>query len=328
MSLRQLMVVGLCVFCSGVWAAETYQVRPLSEIAFYPMRSASATALSLNQSILSAQIQANVESIKVGVAQQVKQGDTLLNLDCTDYRLAMEQAAAGVKIAKARLQLAESQKSRNEQLLGKKLTSQESADTTIAESIARSGELEQSKIALRQATLNVERCTIQAPFDGIVQDRLINEGQFATVGTPLLTVVQTDQMELSAQVKPADVKPLEQAKELYFDDGKQYPVRLLRAGGLIDSTTRSQEIRLQFLAVTPPPGSAGKLVWRDAQAHINPQYIVQRQGVLGVFLAQEGRAEFVPIPEAIPGRPVPTNLAQDVLLIVDGLGQIKNGESL
>lgn len=319
----------LCLAISpSLMAAETNHTGRLADISEHPMRSAPATALSLNNTTLSARIQASVDSIAVGVSEVVQSGDTLLQLDCTDYDLALQQAQSGVTIAEARLSLAQSQKQRTNQLLQKDLTTRENADTTLADAIARKAELEQAKINLQQARINVERCTIKAPFDGIITARLASEGQLATIGTALITLIDTQRLELSAQVKPDEVSQLQQAPRLTFVADEEYPVQLLRLGGSINSATRDQEIRLQFTGTRPPPGSAGKLVWADPRSFVPARYIVSRDQQLGLFVAENGKARFIPLPTAVPGRAVPVTLAADTLIVINKLGTLQSGDPL
>lgn len=314
-------------FCGNLLAADKDYIKPLSDIVEHPLRSAPATALSLNNTTLSAQIQANVKAIPVGVSQQVKQGDVLLQLDCTDYDLALQLAQAGVTMATAQLQLAKTQQDRTATLLKKNLTTQESVDTVNAEAISRQAQLDQAKISERQAQLDVSRCVIKAPFTGVVTARIANVGQLATMGTPLIAITDMQHLEVSAQVKPHEVEQLQQA-ELVFKADRDYPLKLQRVGSTINTETRDQEIRLLFVDSAPPPGTAGKLQWRDPRAYVPSRYVVRSNGQQGVMIAHQGKAEFHPLPDAIPGRSAVVDLPLDTLVVVKNLGQTKPGDSL
>ena len=309
------------------YAADSARTAALSDISEHPLRQAPATAVSLNHTTLSAQLQASVINIPVGVSQQVRKGDLLLQLDCTDFNLALQLAEAGVTIAKARLDLARNQQDRASQLLQKDLTSRENVDTTNTEAIARQAELMQSRINLQQAQQNVKRCQIKAPFDGIVTQRIASVGQLAAVGTPLITIIDTQQLEVSALVKPQEVSQLQQA-ELIFSADHTYPVTLVRTGGIVNTETRDQEIRLAFNSGAPPPGTAGRLVWTDPRSFIPAQYIVKREGKWGIFVKREGKARFHPLPDAIPGRSAPVDLPADTAIVVKKLGQLNAGYPL
>ncbi|MCG8612582.1 MAG: efflux RND transporter periplasmic adaptor subunit [Pseudomonadales bacterium] len=321
-------VLLLALFSSAVLAREEGFTEKLSSLVFYPERSAAATTVSLNESVLSAQIQARINAILVGVSQPVKQGETLVELDCTDFRLAYQLAKTNVQIAGSRLKLAKSQKDRFDRLLTNQLTSQESTDTSDAEYITRKGELQLRELEQKRASIDVNRCQIVAPFDGIVTARLVSEGQLASVGTALIEMVEMQRLELSAQVRPGEVEQIQQAKELWFDNGSQYPATLTRAGGVIDSATRTQEIRLRFAQQSPLPGSAGLLVWQDSRPHLDAKYIVERDGQLGVFVDRKGQAEYLPLPQAIPGRPAPIALPLATPMVIKNLKTIQSGDKL
>ncbi|MCG8536990.1 MAG: efflux RND transporter periplasmic adaptor subunit [Pseudomonadales bacterium] len=323
---HSILVIATFVLAPVVFADNG--ISRLDDIAIHPVRSAPATALSINEATLSAQILARVDSIEVGVSQQVSKGDLLLKLDCTDYLLALDTAKVALEIANARLELADNQKQRSERLLSKQLTSQESADTAQVDAIARRGEHAQAKLSLKKAEIEVNRCRVHAPYDGIVTERIVSVGQLASVGTPLVSIVETDKMELSAQVKPAHLAQLKNAKSIYFETDDRYSVRVMRLGGVVNTQTRNQEIRLRFEDQQPAPGAAGKLIWQDARFFVPAQYVVTRQGELGVFLARNGKAQFHALQGATPGRPALITLSGDEQIITSNLGQLVDGQTL
>ncbi len=302
--------------------------KSLEEIAIHPERSASATALSLNESTLSSELLAKVKTIHARVSQQVKKGELLLSLDCEDHQLILEQNQAAVEAAKARLQLAENQLQRNEQLLKNNLSSQELSDTRKTEVKTQRATLKQQQLILQKSSLDVSRCEIKSPFNGIVTERLISEGQLATVSTPLLTVVETDRLELSARVNIQDASWLPQVRQLYFDFGEQVPVSIFNIGNAVDSQSRNQEVRLVFTDDTPLPGTAGKLIWSDPRSFVPEQFIVKRDNQYGVFINDNGTARFVTLENVVPGRPHPVDLPLDTQIVTSNIGMLKNGDQL
>ena len=321
---------GLALFvlmvCSRV--AVAIETDELANLVSYPERTAPATALSMNDAVISAQIQARVTRVHVSVSQPVAAGDLLVSLDCSDYQLAQQQAQARVKAAKARLVLAAGQRKRNEKLLKQQLTSQEAADTVEAENIAREAELEEAEVGLKSAQLNQSRCEMTAPYSGVITARSIAEGQLASVGTPLINIVDTERMELSARIDPDDVPLITQSSSMLFDYGRRLPVTLLFVGSVVDTQSRNQELRFVFAGEKPPPGTAGKLVWRDPRPFLPARYVVRRSGEWGVFIASEGVAQFHPLPNVVPGRPVVMDLPLDTRLLIDSLGTVKSGDRL
>ncbi|MGV6807821.1 MAG: efflux RND transporter periplasmic adaptor subunit, partial [bacterium] len=223
-----LAIVGLAAF--NTVAAESSRVMLLSDIALHPQRSAPATALSLNESTLSSQLLARVQTIHVRVSQSVKKNDRLLTLDCADYNLQKKMADARHKAAESRWDLAKNQLARAEKLIVKELASQELLDNRRVESTARQAEFDEADVARQRARLDVERCNIAAPFDGVVISRLAGEGELASVGTPLMELVDVQGVELSASVNFEDARLLDQAQEFFFDYGNRLPVKLRNLG--------------------------------------------------------------------------------------------------
>lgn len=66
--------------------------------------SVPASVISLQESLVSAEIAANIESIAVDVGDKVSKGDPLARLDCREFTIREEQARADVNSLKANVQ--------------------------------------------------------------------------------------------------------------------------------------------------------------------------------------------------------------------------------
>jgi len=69
---------------------------------------------------------------------------------------------------------------------------------------ARSG-LAQAEVALREAEINLDRTSVRAPFPGRIANLRVVEGQFASPGSELLTVVDLDPIKVEVQVLEAEI---------------------------------------------------------------------------------------------------------------------------
>ena len=72
-------------------------------------------------------------------------------------------------------------------------------------------------------------------------------------------------------------------------------------------------------------GRTGRLRWVATQGQIPADLILKRGTHLGVFVHEGDRARFVPLPEARPGHPAPTDLPDTTLGIRDGRYQLEDG---
>ena len=175
----------------------------------------------------------------------------------------------------------------------------------------------------------MSKCTIRAPFDAVVQERLGKVGELATPGTPLLTLVDMQQAEVAAELQQKDTASLAQARAIQFETQSQrYALRLLRVSPVVNVQSRSQEARFTFLKQPAAPGLSGRIWWRDGQAHLPPHYLVSRNGQLGLFVLQDGQARFVPLAGAQEGRPAAAPIALNTQVVTAGHLELSDGQAI
>ena len=308
-------------------AAPGVSTARLADIALYPERSAPATVVSLNRSVISARISARVESLPVRVGEVVAQGQLLAELDCRDYALATEEAEARLDTLKARIGLAERQLERTRALKLRQSAAEELLDEREAALAVLVGERRAARAGLERARLQRARCRVKSPFRALISRRLGAVGQTTAGGTALLEIIDLGRLELSAQVFNLDAGQIQDADALYFEHAaRRYPLRLSRVSPAIDSATRNREARLLFVSDPALPGAAGKLIWRDPRPHIPAEYLVRRGGALGVFAVENGAARFIALPAARSGRASPTTLAPTTRIVVTGQFALRQGE--
>lgn len=301
----------------------------LADIALYPERSAPATVISLNRSVISARINAMVESLPVKVGEIVEQGRLLAELDCRDYELATEQAEARLEMLKARIELAERRLARTRALQLRQSAAEELLDEREATLAALAGERRAARAGLARARLQRSRCRVKSPFRALISRRLGAVGQTTASGTALFEIIDLERLELSAQIFNRDAGQIQSADALYFEHAeRRYPLRLRNVSPAINSETRNREARLLFRDDPALPGAAGKLIWRDPRPHIPAQYLIRRGGELGVFAIENGVARFIAIPAARTGRASPTTLAPTTPLVVEGQFSLLEGDRI
>lgn len=303
--------------------------RAFAEVAVYPEREAPATAQSLNEAKLSAEVSATVVAIPVEVGQVVPKGAPLVRLDARDFELAAERAGAALKSTQARLELAESQLKRGQELQARNFISQEALHQRETEVDVLRAEVTLQRALLDAARRNLAKTTLRSPYRAVVRERLAHEGELAAPGTPLLALVDLSRVEVAARVQVKDVAALEGAKKVDFVAlGRRYPLKLLRVSPAIDPDARNVEARLAFAGEGAQPGASGRIAWRDPRPHLPPELVARRDGKLGVFLLENGKARFVPLPEAQEGRPVPAELPPEARIAVEGRHQLSDGQPL
>lgn len=311
---RWIWLFALLFNLSVATAAESLVVEtaPLKDLQFYPRHSAPASVISLNDARLSAQINARVEDIPIQEGQQVEAGTTLVRLDCRDKEQALKQA-------KAQWQFARDQFSRIKRLRANKNASEEDYSRSLYERT-------QAEVAQEQARLEVERCLIKAPFQGVVLEKMVSIGDLAAPGTQLLRILDTGAIEVEASVPYSLIGSLRTAGEYRFEQRrKTYPLELLRVTDYIDTVSNDQMVYLRFTGVPPLTGAAGRLTWNEPRPHLPNRYIVQRDGRLGLFIIENEQARFMALPDALEGLAAVIDLPPGTVVITSGLAGLKDG---
>jgi RND family efflux transporter MFP subunit len=326
--MRRFLFFSLIVVPSLTHAAVPVTTKPLRDVAVYPQVSVPAAVQSLNDTKLSAEVRAVILDVPALVGQTVKEGDVLMRLDPTDAQLAAQRAQAALEAVKARLELAEFQLERA-QKLSQDVVSEELLAQRNTEVNSLRAELQAQQNAVQSAQRDLKRCEIRAPFRAVVKERLAFVGELANPGMPLLRLIDVAHMEVSAKVQSEDVDSLQAAQAPQFSaQGKDYPLRLRAVTAAYDAMERSREARLLFTGAAALPGAAGTLVWRDARAHVPADLLVRREGKLGVFVAERGKARFIVLPDAQEGRPALATISGGASVIVDGRFGVKEGDDI
>jgi RND family efflux transporter MFP subunit len=304
-------------------------VKSFNELAVYPQISAPATVISLNDTNLSAQARAVIKDIPVGVGEVVDRGTVLILLDTKDYELAVRQAEAALRSIEAKLELAKYQLQRAETLSKQKAVSEELLHQRESELKTLQAQRDAQQIAIDMSKRELSKCIVRAPFKSIIKERLGGVGELANPGTPLIRIIDQQNIEVSAKVQAQDIPSLQNADNIELASlEKHYKLTVKTVTPALDPLERSQEVRLIFDATPALSGSAGTIKWRDPQPHLPPDMIVRRDKQLGVFVLQDQKAHFVPLPQAREGRPAQVSLSADARIIVDGRFVVRDGDNV
>lgn len=125
---------------------------------------------------------------------RVAEGDLLCQVSDEDRIAILEEARAAQ--AQARIEYEGSQKLAKQGL---------QSDTVIAQTKAR---LAAAKSQVNQAELDIARLKIRAPFDGIIEDVLLEVGQYVVPGSTCATLADLDPMLLVGNVSENELSYL------------------------------------------------------------------------------------------------------------------------
>ncbi len=177
------------------------------------------------------QISGTIKRIFVDYNSVVKSNQVIALIDPSTYQINVHKAEAQLANSKANLALATAQAERNSSLYTSHLVAASDYDTAIAQRDQAAAQVQSDEAALENARVDLSRCTIYAPVDGVVISRNVDVGQTvaASFNTPTLFMIANDlsKMQIDALVSEADIGGVAVEQDVNFTVDA-YPYRTFR----------------------------------------------------------------------------------------------------
>lgn len=211
---RALGVLVLSAVVAAPAAAETQAVRALIKPRI--------------QAVLSSAVAGRILRLPLHEGDRFRNGDTLVEFDCSWFNAAQAAAQAGLNHAQAKLSGLES------------LAAMRSAggmDVALARA-----EVERARAELRTAGLSVKHCVVTAPFNGRVVDLRARAFESVAANTPLLSVLDDGDLETALVVPSNWLTWLKPGHPFVIDideTGKRQTGRVSRLGASVDPVSQT-----------------------------------------------------------------------------------------
>jgi RND family efflux transporter MFP subunit len=243
--LALLIIVG-CLVAAGVGAwlllqAPHFEVD--SAVAVAPSGgSAGATAIlqatgyvtARREATVSAQITGALTSVLIEEGEHVKAGQVLAQLDDSAQKASLAQAQAALSAARAllvqfqaQLEQARRDNQRNQDLIERKLVSQQALETSQTQVATLSAQVESQRkqvelaeATLRGAQVQLDYTTVRAPFTGVIIAKAAQAGEIVSpisagggfTRTGVGTIVDMDSLEIEVDVNEAYINRVQPAQ--------------------------------------------------------------------------------------------------------------------
>jgi multidrug efflux system membrane fusion protein len=122
--------------------------------------------------------------------ENLKKGQLLFVIDPRPYKAQVDSAQANLAQAKAALDLAKIQFSRDEEIIGTRAISKQDYDTKKNTVDVDQAQVAAAEAALETAKLNLEYCYIHSPIDGRAGARLVDAGNVVQANASSLLSIQ------------------------------------------------------------------------------------------------------------------------------------------
>ncbi len=235
------------------------------------------------RAVLSAKVTGVIDSLKVAPGARVTRGEVLATIDAREIRARLDSAVAAQDQAKKDF-------ARIERLL-------QSGSSTRQEFDAATTRLRTADAALVEARTMLQYTEISAPFDGVVTRKLIEVGDLATPGKPLLEMENSSLLRFECQIPEALIDRVQMGAEL--------PVTIDAAGAALTgkvseiAPSASAGSRTFLVKLDLPPaeklraGQFGRVsvpVRERPAVLVAEDAVVRRGQIESVFVIEEGVA--------------------------------------
>ncbi len=285
----------------------------------------------------------------------VRKGQTLYQIDPSQYQAAAAQAAANLQSARANAEAANALAARYKPLVEIEAVSKQDYTNAVAAARQAQAAIAQSQAALRAAQINVRFARVPAPISGRIGISNVTEGALVTANQadPLTTITRLDPVYVDIQESAADlialrralsqggVNPTSAQVRLKLPDGSDYGLTgtVQFSEVIVDQNTGTVTLRARFSnpAAVLLPGLFVTTQFAqavDTSAFLVPQQAVSRdpKGNATLFVVGPGnravQRTVVATRTQGPYWVVTQGLAAGEKVITEGAGNLRDGDKI
>lgn len=149
-----------------------------------------------------------VAAVLVEAGDRVAKGQVLARLNTDVLRPQVAQLAAALEEARANARLALADYERAKAVAGTGAISNEDVERRKSAAETAAARAKVAEAQLREGEARLARAEVRAPSAGVVLERMVEVGQYATPGSPLFRIAKDGAVELRGEVAEQDLPQL------------------------------------------------------------------------------------------------------------------------
>jgi len=165
----------------------------------------TGTTQPINQAIVKSRVAGRLAEVLVREGDRVVQGQVLARFETTELQAKTNERQSALEAARADARWTARDRNDKETLSNRNIVSQSAVDLARATAENRASMVSVAEAQLEVARKNLEDATVRAPFDGVVGERLANQGESLAIDGKILALLDTSHVEIAAQMPAADV---------------------------------------------------------------------------------------------------------------------------
>jgi len=306
-----LTLLGLLAVFSGFQTMAQFEAPPANvRVARASIQMMAAktlvpgTVVSRNDAKLAAEVTGRLLEV-VDVGTVVTKGDMVAKIEDVPVRLRRDELLAEVERAQARLRYLESEENRYVQLAESNLAAATKLEETRSDRDVSRGDLLVAESRLAQVEDQLARTSIDAPFDGIVVQRLMMPGERVDIGDNVVRIVDQQHLEVVARAPLEYYSFVQPGQQLEIRTGPVIASGIVRTVVAVGSeNTHLFELRLDIEGNSFPVGQTLRVsipTSTQREALVVPRdALVLRPDSISVFIIdQEQKAQQIMVTTGI-----------------------------
>ncbi|MGD0190029.1 MAG: efflux RND transporter periplasmic adaptor subunit [Rhizomicrobium sp.] len=263
---RQIFITAVMVLGLGAPSLAQKAIDPPSvgvmqvkTVRMAPAVAMPGTVVSLNDSQLASEVEGRIAWV-ASVGTVVKANDIVARIDNMLAGMQLTSDKANVARLGAQVKYDRSQADRMENLFRQSAIARATRDQAVSTRDMDIAALVQARAAESKSEHQFTHSDIRAPFPGRVVTRLINPGEYATAGKPVVRLVDIGSTEVSVQTPIDAARYLHEQMSLTVEiEGKPLLARVRAIVPVGDVNSRTIEVRLTLPSGAGFVGDAAKV---------------------------------------------------------------------
>ncbi|TCJ12884.1 efflux RND transporter periplasmic adaptor subunit [Parasulfuritortus cantonensis] len=263
------------------------------------MSAMPGTVVALESVKVASRLMGYIKNIAVAEGQPVKAGERLFTIDPLDIEGGVAQARLGLDQAEKAMQDAKADYERFDALYKDEVVTRqqyEKMKLNYEIATARAG---QAKAGLNTAQGQMKYAVVGSPINGVVTQKLANEGDIAAPGYPVLLVENQSRLQVQTTVPEAIYAGLKVGAPIRVEvDGMAEPLegKLARLSPAADPMTHTHLVKIDVAAPGLRSGAFARVLFatgRQSVLRVPHEAVLNRAGITGVFVVDaKGVAQY------------------------------------
>lgn len=284
-ALKLLFALMLCLTFNDGYAEDERQATPITvtevvsaDVA--PTVPAAGTVFSRNEAQITAGMAGRI-LLLAEPGDYIAAGMSVAVFDCEMLELQRERQLAEAERAKINVETLANEVERLESVRGTHVIAEIQLDRTAADRDLARSDLRIAHIAIRETDSQLGRCSVKAPFSGVVTQRLRNAGEDVERSTVLAAMTDTENLEVRAAVPIRYLPRMRagEAAEVRLNE-LRLEARIRKIVPAANSQSQTFEVRLDLPFDAPRLVAAGQLVSVNLVLSPNVALTVPRDSVV------------------------------------------------